>query len=33
MVEIKLYNNNAYDWYNKDGIYVIGYLIVNDIIY
>jgi len=33
MVEIKLYNNNAYNWYNEDNIYVIGYIIKDDNIY
>ena len=30
MINIKLYKNNAYKWYNKDNIYVIGYIILED---
>lgn len=33
MVDIKLYNNNAYNWYSRDNIFVIGYLIIDNKIY
>ena len=33
MVEIKLYNNNAFSWYNSNNIFVIGYIEINEKIY